>query len=211
MHTKKELGTVGEDIAAKYLIEQNYKIITRNFMCRQGEIDIIARDTLKKEIVFIEVKTRTSQKYGSPSEAVDENKQKILDSYPLDKLLKFSRFNINGPRFDELKGNPIDSVKLLRQLHNFKNLALISLTDIQKNKLFDKYNEILNFEKINNNENFEINPWAFKLMDKPNEFITKIDNIYMVSSNIENIIRKCVSGLGPRISKNNMLKNQLLF
>ena len=48
-------------------------------MCRQGEIDIIARDTLKKEIVFIEVKTRTSQKYGSPSEAVDEHKQKYIN------------------------------------------------------------------------------------------------------------------------------------
>ena len=76
MHTKKELGTVGEDIAVKYLIEQNYKIITRNFMCRQGEIDIIAKQN--KEWVFIEVKTRTNDAFGKPIEAVDNTKQKHL-------------------------------------------------------------------------------------------------------------------------------------
>ena len=41
MYTNKEKGKIGEDIATKYLIDQNYHIITKNFKCRQGEIDII--------------------------------------------------------------------------------------------------------------------------------------------------------------------------
>ena len=52
---KKKLGNLGEEIATKYLEKHNFKIIKRNFYCRQGEIDIIAKD--KEEIVFIEVKT----------------------------------------------------------------------------------------------------------------------------------------------------------
>ncbi len=53
-----------------------YKIICNNFRCMQGEIDIIAKD--KKYLVFIEVKTRTNQKYGEPRDAVDENKRKHI-------------------------------------------------------------------------------------------------------------------------------------
>lgn len=69
-------GKLGEDLACKYLENNGYKVIERNFFARQGEIDIIALD--KNEIVFIEVKTRTSISYGKPVEAVDTNKQKHL-------------------------------------------------------------------------------------------------------------------------------------
>lgn len=76
MYIKQEIGKLGEDIATNYLIEKGYIILDRNFECRQGEIDIIAKD--KEEIVFIEVKTRTSDKYGTPSEAVNKIKQKHM-------------------------------------------------------------------------------------------------------------------------------------
>ena len=76
MYIKKETGKLGEDIAGHYLKQNGYVILDRNFECRQGEIDIIALD--KKEIVFIEVKTRTSNKYGAPSEAVNKIKQKHM-------------------------------------------------------------------------------------------------------------------------------------
>lgn len=69
-------GKLGEDLACKYLENNGYKVIERNFFARQGEIDIIALD--KNEIVFIEVKARTSISYGKPVEAVDTNKQKHL-------------------------------------------------------------------------------------------------------------------------------------
>lgn len=76
MYIKKETGKLGEDIATHYLKQNGYTILDRNFECRQGEIDIIALD--KKEIVFIEVKTRTSNKFGTPSEAVNKIKQKHM-------------------------------------------------------------------------------------------------------------------------------------
>ena len=65
MYIYHEFGKMGEDIAANYLTKNNYKII-----------DIIARE--KDEIVFVEVKTRSSCTYGRPSEAVNESKQKHI-------------------------------------------------------------------------------------------------------------------------------------
>lgn len=76
MYYKQEIGKSGEEIVSKYLESKGYEILDRNFNCYQGEIDIIAKD--KKEIVFIEVKTRKNKKYGLASEAVNENKQKHL-------------------------------------------------------------------------------------------------------------------------------------
>jgi len=76
VYFKHEFGKFGEDIAINYLQKQKYKVIERNFVCKQGEIDIIAKDN--NEIVFVEVKTRTSIKYGNPIEAVNRNKIKHL-------------------------------------------------------------------------------------------------------------------------------------
>lgn len=74
MYERHIIGKEGEDIATQFLLKQNYKIVERNFECKQGEIDIIAID--KNEVVFVEVKTRTSEKYGKPVDAVNENKKK---------------------------------------------------------------------------------------------------------------------------------------
>ena len=68
MYQRHILGIKGEDIAVKYLEEKGYNILERNFICRQGEIDVIALD--KNYIVFIQIKSRTSTEYGLPSEAV---------------------------------------------------------------------------------------------------------------------------------------------
>lgn len=76
MYQRHETGKIGEDLVVKYLEQNGYTIIERNFECRQGEIDIIAKD--KDEIVFIEVKTRTNENYGKPKEAVDETKKKHI-------------------------------------------------------------------------------------------------------------------------------------
>ena len=77
IYRRQEIGKIGEDLAAKYLEEMQYEIIERNFKCKQGEIDIIARKN--EEIVFIEVKTRQSLGYGLPAEAVTEIKQKHIE------------------------------------------------------------------------------------------------------------------------------------
>lgn len=73
---KKQTGNYGEDIACEFLEKHRYQIIERNFRCKIGEIDIIARD--KDEIVFIEVKTRNFLEYGLPSEAIDKYKIKHI-------------------------------------------------------------------------------------------------------------------------------------
>ena len=76
MYLKHELGILGEQIATNYLKSQNYEILNRNFSCKQGEIDIIAKDN--KEYVFVEVKTRTNSDYGEPVDSVNKIKQKHL-------------------------------------------------------------------------------------------------------------------------------------
>lgn len=76
IYKKTELGKFGEQIVVEYLEKNKYKILKRNFYCKQGEIDIIAKD--KNEIIFIEVKTRTNMNFGSPSESVNSIKQKHM-------------------------------------------------------------------------------------------------------------------------------------
>ena len=73
MYEKHVLGKKGEKIATNFLKKLGYKIIETNFSCRQGEIDIIAKDN--SELVFVEVKTRKSLEYGSPADAVNTIKK----------------------------------------------------------------------------------------------------------------------------------------
>jgi putative endonuclease len=70
---KKLLGQEGEDRAAKFLIEQGYRILERNYRTKSGEIDLIALH--QNEVVFVEVKTRTSDAFGAPELAVNPRKQ----------------------------------------------------------------------------------------------------------------------------------------
>lgn len=64
----RSVGDYGEQVACRYLEDRGYVVVDRNWRCDQGELDIVAlhRDTL----VFCEVKTRRSSRYGSPVEAV---------------------------------------------------------------------------------------------------------------------------------------------
>jgi len=71
-----ELGIWGEREAVKFLKKKKYKVIEQNYRCKLGEVDIIARHGAY--LVFIEVKTRASNRYGLPMEAVDEAKQRKL-------------------------------------------------------------------------------------------------------------------------------------
>lgn len=68
----KEIGNFGEEMAAKYLEYQGYEIEEKNFRCRLGEVDIIAKKD--NYIVFFEVKTRTSEDWGMPRESIDQKK-----------------------------------------------------------------------------------------------------------------------------------------
>ena len=72
----KKLGDKGEDLAVRHLVKAGYRILERNYRCRLGEIDCVA--TLGRTLVFLEVKTRRSDDYGGPLEAVDRRKQKKM-------------------------------------------------------------------------------------------------------------------------------------
>lgn len=71
-----KLGSQGESLAEKYLKKKGYLMIERNFRCKYGEIDIIAMDG--PTLVFVEVKTRRSLRYGLPCEAVNDAKIRHL-------------------------------------------------------------------------------------------------------------------------------------
>lgn len=77
MRTTTSAGKVGEDYAASLLRKGGYKILQRNFRSKFGEIDIIALDG--NTLVFVEVKTRWSKKYGDPAESVTPRKLKHLE------------------------------------------------------------------------------------------------------------------------------------
>lgn len=70
-------GQIGEDQAARFLRKHGYKVLTRNYHSRFGEIDIIAKKD--QSIIFVEVKTRSSNQFGTPREAVNYFKlQKMI-------------------------------------------------------------------------------------------------------------------------------------
>jgi len=70
------LGAYGERVAARHLVEDGLVVLDRNWRCDAGEIDLVLRDG--DELVFCEVKTRSSTAYGHPLEAVDDVKTERL-------------------------------------------------------------------------------------------------------------------------------------
>jgi len=73
---RSSLGERGEAAACGFLKEHGYEILEKNYTCKLGEIDVIARR--KGRLAFIEIKTRTSAQYGMPQEAVDRKKQEKI-------------------------------------------------------------------------------------------------------------------------------------
>jgi putative endonuclease len=74
-----ELGQRGENLAAQFLRRHNHRILYRNFRApRGGEVDIVCRDKKHSELVFVEVKTRSSEIFGAPAEAVDQKKRRLI-------------------------------------------------------------------------------------------------------------------------------------
>jgi len=75
------IGQRGEKMAADYLINKGYELLECNYYTHCGEIDLIVWDKIKNELVFVEVKTRRTKKFGYPEEAIDSHKLKrMMDS-----------------------------------------------------------------------------------------------------------------------------------
>lgn len=76
MAAKDDLGRAGETRAARHLESLGYSIVDRNWRCRAGEIDLVA--TIGRELVVVEVKTRSGPGFGHPFEAIDGAKKARL-------------------------------------------------------------------------------------------------------------------------------------
>lgn len=80
------IGKEKEEIACKYLISKGYTILHRNFRSKFGEIDIVAKD--KDTIVFVEVRSKASDRFGTPQESIRKKK--------VDRITKTAQFYISN-------------------------------------------------------------------------------------------------------------------
>ena len=99
----KLVGDSAEEIALKYLQEQDYKILKKNFKTKIGEIDIIAKQN--DYIVFVEVKYRTNDYFGMPREAVNYQKQRKIRMVAT-QYLKYNGGLTTPCRFDVPQSAP---------------------------------------------------------------------------------------------------------
>ena len=111
----KDLGDFGETAAARYLEEHGMTIAERNFRTRSGEIDIVAEDN--GTLVFVEVKTRRSLKFGTPGMAVTYAKQQKIRTTALHYLQQCGG-GYNKIAFDVIEIVADDGKAKLRHLQN---------------------------------------------------------------------------------------------
>jgi putative endonuclease len=111
--SRREIGREAENIALKKLKANGYRIITTNFTCKIGEIDIIAED--KKYLIFVEVRSKKNSKYGFPQETVNKKKQNKIKKVALyylqinDMIDKNCRFDVVAIIF-----NPVLKVEIIK-------------------------------------------------------------------------------------------------
>jgi putative endonuclease len=91
------LGREGEALAEGYLKKKGYKVLERNYRCPMGEVDLIALDG--RVVVFVEVKTRSDDRFGAPLEAVHRHKQKKMTQTALFFLSQYG-LHEREARFD---------------------------------------------------------------------------------------------------------------
>ena len=113
----QKIAKIGENIACKYLIQKNYSIIGRNVKYREGEIDIIAQKA--KQLVFIEVKARTSLTWGYPEEALTVQKKKNF-------LKAINRYLLTSGYMGNYSADliAIDLIKNQAKIRHYKSIEL---------------------------------------------------------------------------------------
>lgn len=121
---RKLFGNAGERAAARFLRQQGYRILSRQWLTRWGEFDLIALDG--DTIVFVEVKTRRSDRYGHPAEAVTRAKQQRMTRQALVYLKRYgllerrARFDIIAIVWPENSKQPqIQHLKNAFEPHGF--------------------------------------------------------------------------------------------
>ena len=106
----RQIGDKKEEFVCEWLETQGYRIVERNFRCRSGEIDIVAREGAY--LVFIEVKYRRGAECGDPSEAVDRRKQQTISRVALFYLLWHGYAEHTPVRFDVVSVSGTDTVEV---------------------------------------------------------------------------------------------------
>ncbi|MFA7362002.1 MAG: YraN family protein [Candidatus Kapaibacterium sp.] len=96
----KDFGKKGEQLAKEDLIRKGLKFIASNFTFKKLEIDLVFEDKTTKEIIFVEVKSRTSTDYGQPEEAIDVKKQINIRTAASVFIKLNSEFKNHKIRFD---------------------------------------------------------------------------------------------------------------
>jgi putative endonuclease len=117
---RQQLGKQGESIAIQYLVKNGYRIIETNYRTDFGEIDIIAKD--KGTLVFIEVKTRKSYRFGDPKYAITQKKQRKISMVALG-YLKVTRQERAKARFDVVAISPEEDHHSIEIVRNAFDLA----------------------------------------------------------------------------------------
>ena len=135
INSKKALGDLGEEAAEEYLKEKGYAILQKKFRSGQGEIDIIATD--KDWIIFVEVKTRTGDIYGSPQESIDFNK--------VDRIRKSAIAFLKENKTDKKKSIRFDAISINI---NKNRLEKFLLQDTANSKLAGQYKKFSTLEHI---------------------------------------------------------------
>lgn len=118
--SKRELAQIGESLAAQYLSGLNYNVLRRNFYSAYGEIDIVALN--EKELVFVEVKTRSRNVVADAVNSITLNKQRKITKTAKYFIYRNPEFNTMSCRFDSIivLYNKIDNTfKVHHQLNAF--------------------------------------------------------------------------------------------
>lgn len=121
LNKPQRFGQKAEAMAARFLKRRGYKIITRNHRTRSGEIDIIAREG--ETLVFVEVKARTSLRYGSAKAAVTPHKQRQVAKVALGYLKMTDQSHVKA-RFDVVTVTRRDgrhTIDLIRNAFGLRN------------------------------------------------------------------------------------------
>lgn len=100
---KRQIGNQKEDVACWFLTQNGYRILHRNYRCKQGEVDIIAQKD--NYIVFVEVKYRKTQNRGYPGAAVNLLKQQ--------KISAVAGYYLYSEGYDEMQATRFDVVEIL--------------------------------------------------------------------------------------------------
>ena len=123
MSSKKQLGQWGEDLASKFYVDKGYELVDKNYYLKSkkliAEIDlIVAKD---KEVVFVEVKTRTSKAYGYGEQAVNYSKKQKISKAINQFCTLNEKYDDYFPRFDIMV---VEVMDLIPKFIHFENIEL---------------------------------------------------------------------------------------